>query len=133
VRVALLQGHVVVKPAPVLPRSGPLPSSARLEPGEQLVAEAGRPVRVARADVEELTSWREGRIRFDDTPLSEAVAEMNRYSNIRIVIEDEEAGRIRVSGAFRTGRSQDFAAAVASLFPIQAQEADGEIRLRSGT
>ena len=130
-RVALLEGHVLVRPARPLGGSQGVSAQARLAPGEQLVAEAGRHAQVARADVERLTSWREGRVRFEDTPLAEAVAEMNRYSNTRIVIEDSEAGQIRISGAFRTGRSQDFVAAVASLFPVRATHSDGEIRLRS--
>jgi transmembrane sensor len=130
-RVALLQGHVVVRQAANGAGRSPASQPTALAPGEQLVAINGAPVSVARADVAALTSWREGRVRFADTPLSEAVAEMNRYSDTPIIIEDRAAGEIRISGAFRTGRSSDFAAAVASLFPVRASEAGGEIRLRS--
>jgi len=130
-RVALLEGHVVVKSDSRAAAMSSPPAPARLAPGEQLVAKEGRPAEIAGVDVDRLTSWREGRVRFADTPLSEAVAEMNRYSNIPIVIEDARAGEIRISGAFVTGRSQDFASAVATLFPVRASEANGQIRLRS--
>jgi transmembrane sensor len=131
VRVALVQGRVVVRALPTLAARAQV--TAKLEPGEELVATAGSPAEISAADVDRLTSWREGRVRFADTPLTEAVAEMNRYSTTPIVIEDGKAGAIRISGAFETGRSKDFAAAVASLFPVKAREADGEIRLRSAS
>lgn len=130
VRVALLQGHVVVRPAGASRTSGGA-APADLVPGDQLTAREGSGVEVARADVEALTSWKEGRVRFTDMLLADAVAEMNRYSHTPIVIEDKAAGEIRISGTFRTGQSQDFAAAVASLFPVEVSQANGQIRLRS--
>lgn len=44
--------------------------------------------------------WREGRLRFDATPLSEVAAEFNRYNDIQLVIADETTGEIRIGGTF---------------------------------
>ena len=44
------------------------------------------------------------RVRFDDTPLADAVAEMNRYNHTAIEI-DPAIADTRISGSFRTGES----------------------------
>lgn len=140
VRVALIEGRVKVqriiqaRPAgahtaaagwQVAP--GPV---AILEPGEQLSSPADGTAFVRIADVPDLLSWREGRVRFDSTPLGEAVAEMNRYSRVPIVIADPRVAQIRVSGAFRTGQSRSFVASVTDLFPVHADTTADAIILR---
>lgn len=139
VRVALLEGKVAVRPRntptqeegdkPEAPAASSVPA-ATLEPGEQLVTRTDGQTTIAQTDVQNLVSWREGRIRFDNTPLAAAVAEMNRYSRIPIVIEDPRIASIRVSGAFKTGQPASFVAAVTDLLPIVAQTSDERIALR---
>lgn len=133
VQVALIEGKVNVRDLPTKgqtsERVAPV-RAATLEPGEQLVALAGGPTRIATVDVERLTSWQDGRVRFDDTPLVEAVAEMNRYSRTKIVITDPTISNIRVSGAFRTGQPNNFATAVSDLFPVEIDRSPTEIRLK---
>lgn len=46
-------------------------------------------------------AWRRGRVVFQDTPLAEAVAEINRYRPGRVVLMDSALGRQRISGRFR--------------------------------
>ncbi|HEX6860045.1 MAG TPA: FecR domain-containing protein [Caulobacteraceae bacterium] len=58
---------------------------------------------VTRADTARETSWVTGRLTFEDEPLSDVVAEFERYSTRRIVIEDPALGRERVSGTFEAG------------------------------
>lgn len=135
VRVALLEGKVDVRAIPWTGKpSEPAVRAAIpatiLRPGEQLVAVSGGPARVTAADVEQMTSWKEGRVRFDDTPLDEAVAEMNRYSRTKIVIVDPAISDIRVSGAFRTGQPGSFTSALSDLFPVEADRTASEIRLK---
>jgi transmembrane sensor len=130
VRVALLQGRVRVQP--IKPHGGPDTDKevAFMAPGEQLVAgPAG--LEMKPANVRELVSWESGRIRFDNTRLSDAVAEMNRYSRTRILIDDPAAGDVRITGAFRTGQSYSFAQTVTEAFPVEAEQSGDVIRLRS--
>ena len=54
----------------------------------------------ARADMEQAMGWREGVLVFRDMPLSEAVAEINRYRPGRIMVLDDALAARRVSGAF---------------------------------
>lgn len=134
VRVALLKGKVRVQPLdsavpPSSEKVGVSRSAAILSPGEQLLVSSGGEMTVKSANVEDLVSWKTGRIRFDDTPLAEAVAEMNRYSRTPIVIADPAIAKLRISGAFRTGQSRSFAEAVTDAFPVEAEHGPDLIRL----
>src|SRR3546814_13413031 len=83
---------------------------AVLAPGDALVVSAdAAPVRF-KVDVDQQLRWREGFVEFADATLAEAAAEMNRYSGKQIVIGDPAIGRLRVSGVFRTGNPERFAA-----------------------
>jgi len=59
------------------------------------------------------------------------VAEMNRYSRTRIVIEDPATADIRVTGAFRTGQSYSFAQTIGEAFPVDVEQSGDSIRLKS--
>lgn len=134
VRVALLEGRVRVQKLES-PRShgdksrDAEPSGEVLEPGEQLVATPSGSIK-RQANVANLVSWRTGRIRFDDTPLGEAVAEMNRYSATQIVIAEPSIADIRISGSFRIGHSRSFSEVVSEAFPIEADVTADVIRLK---
>lgn len=131
--VALLEGRVQVRPQTIARRASIAKDVGRtiLEPGEQLKFTVADPATfIETADVEDLTRWREGRVRFDDTPLSQAVAEMNRYSLVPIHISDPTLEDIRISGVFRTGQSDSFLSALTQIFPISADRTEAAIELR---
>jgi len=132
VSVALLEGRVQVQPIATSARDHETPTQpvAILAPGEQLVAGAEGDVVVKPADVEQLVSWKSGRIRFNDTPLSDAVTEMNRYNHTPIVLADPSLSDIRISGSFRVGQSWPFAEAVGEAFSLKAEVIGDSIRLR---
>ena len=132
VSVALLEGRVRVEPlaAPAHGRDTPTQPIAILAPGEQLVAGVAGDVEVKPADVEQLVSWKSGRIRFDDTPLADAIAEMNRYNHTPIVLADSGLSDIRISGSFRVGQSWPFAEAIGEAFSLKADVSGDSIRLR---
>jgi transmembrane sensor len=129
VRVALLQGRVRVEPIKAA-ASGRDGSVAFMAPGQQLVASAAG-LELKPANVRELVSWESGRVRFDNVRLADAVAEMNRYSRTRILVDDPAAADVRITGAFRTGQSYSFAQTVSEAFPVEAEQHGETIRLRS--
>lgn len=45
-------------------------------------------------------AWQRGKLIFRDQPLTEVVAELNRYSQARIVLKGDSIGKLRVSGVF---------------------------------
>jgi transmembrane sensor len=57
-------------------------------------------------------AWTRGEIVFDNTPLSVAIAEMNRYSKRRLTIQTRSLEDVAVNGVFRSGDVDQFAAAL---------------------
>lgn len=99
-----------------------------LQPGQRLTLLADR----ARLDLmppDKATAWRRGQVVLDDTPLAGAVAEMNRYSSVRLVVERPEAQALTVNGLFQAGDSTSFARAVAQTYGLVVVERNGEIIL----
>ncbi|HEX5776343.1 MAG TPA: FecR family protein [Caulobacteraceae bacterium] len=126
VRVTLIEGKVKVEPARgSLWRALPM-GERDLAPGQQLVASNTNPVvSVAAANVAVETSWREGVVVFNDTPLAQAVAEMNRYADEPITVGDRELGELRINGRFRTNEPGAFLGAVVAYFPVEAHRTPG--------
>lgn len=125
-QVTLIEGRVRVEPI----GGGGQPTAARiLHPGEQLIARAGEPLVVLAADVQQEVSWRTGRLVFSNEPLSEVVAEINRYSDRKVVLADAGLAELRVSGVFRVGSMPGFVAALDVGFPIAAENRPGEVVL----
>ena len=138
VEVTLVEGIVeVAADVPIgthLTAPAPEPQPVRMSAGQVLkttaVATVAAPI-VQTVDADRATLWRQGRVFFDDAPLSEAVREMNRYSTVQIVVDGDELDRHRVNGMFRTGRQTTFVDAVESYFPISAERiADNRIVLK---
>ncbi|ESQ80366.1 FecR domain-containing protein [Asticcacaulis sp. YBE204] len=124
VKVVLVEGKVLVEPLQlkgierVLPQLG----AEQLVAGEQLTATTGvSDVKVETADVKRSISWQEGQVVFRDDALSAAVAEFNRYSDARILINDPKVADLRVSGIFRVDHPQNFLEAVTGFYPVEAR------------
>ncbi|NLS25747.1 hypothetical protein S2M10_07180 [Sphingomonas sp. S2M10] len=101
-------------------------------PNDLLVARGDRLTLRHDGDARQIEAWREGLVVFADTPLAEAVAELNRYAPHALVVKDARAGAVRISGAFRTGESAAFAEALETSFPVQSvTRSDGTIELSS--
>jgi len=75
--------------------------------------------------------WREGRLHFDAAPLTEAVAEMNRYRKTPIVIADAGAERLRISGVFDTGEASSFLEALPLSQPVRVVRQEGVVRIET--
>jgi transmembrane sensor len=121
VTVTLLHGKVAVTNMRST-QGGPAPTY--LAPGERLRAVAEAPVRIDTQPAEAATAWRRGQAFFSDTPLSEAVAEMNRYGGPRLIVADPGIASLKVSGVFATNDTGEFARAVATLHGLHvAQDA----------
>ena len=127
VRVTLTQGSVEVVDKDAKS------ATWRLKPGQAL---ALTPVATATAkpsaiDIQTATSWTSGHLTFQDLPLDEAVAELNRYSRDKVVLGDGAPRSRRISGVFSAGDNDDFIAAVSSLYGLKAMHrANGDIELQ---
>ena len=102
----------------------------RLAPGEELrISNDSGAWRKQRVDADVATSWSEGRHVFRDSPLAEAVEEVNRYATRRVVIADPSIADLPVSGSFVTGDSASIVAGFAAVLPIRVTESGDELLL----
>lgn len=99
-----------------------------LRPGQQARRDAGGGWQVASADPDSI-AWRQGRLVFRVTPLSQAVAEVNRYTAHKVGIGDPSLQTLTVSGVFRTGDPDSFVLVLENSLPVRVQVEDGERRL----
>lgn len=129
--VTLVEGKITVAPlATREPSVGEPPRARTLHPGERLTVTANLTSQIDTPPVEAVTAWRRGEVMLDDTPLADAVAEMNRYDKTLLVLDDADIGNLRVSGIYRAGDSEDFARAVASIYDLSVVEDEGQLHLR---
>lgn len=85
-------------------------------------------VPVSPAQLSSELAWREGAIIFNGQPLSEAIAEIERYTDARIVVGDPRIAGLRVGGRFRTDDVQGFFDGLQAALPVTIRRtADGLI------
>lgn len=99
-----------------------------LSPGEQMTLRGGERT-VARVDVSRIESWTTGMIPFTDVTLARAADELNRYSAVKLRVNETVAGE-RISGSFRAGDQEAFAAALEAFLPVEAERRADEIFIR---
>lgn len=106
--VSLLEGHVLVTP--------PAATPVLLNPGEQVVIARNdrTPPKPRAADVRTAIAWTEHRLVFEDAPLSEVIAEFNRYSLQPFIIREPALRAVRITGSFDSGSAQTFADSLAA-------------------
>ena len=134
--VTLIESQVVVRRAH---------GAARDRDDEQVVMAPGERLRVRftgvytresldsrldRPKIEYLTAWKRGEVVLDDVPIVDAVAEMNRYSNLLVALVKMEAiGTLRISGVMRAGDSESFAYVISSLHGLSVRRTRERIEL----
>lgn len=121
-RVTLVVGAVDVR------NTGDARSAWRLAPGQQIVAASAAQVRSVNPAL--ATSWAQGRLVFQNTTLSDAVTEVNRYLPDKIVLDAGYAGSKTLNGVFVTGDGDAFVSAAVEVFDLVAvRQPDGGVRL----
>lgn len=139
VTVTLLQGRVLVTPDARRARAmEDVESSTKgvaLKVGERLVALKDAPdaaPRVAAIDTGKAIAWEGGVIVIENEPLALVAQRVSRYTAKPIVIEDQAAGLLRMSGVFTAGDRAAFIEAVTTCLPVKANNLDdGTISIHS--
>ena len=134
VHVTLIEGSVVVKPARIASAAASKapPRVVALRSGQQLEAVEGSAIaKVQAVHADDATAWEQGKLIFDDVPLAEAAARVNRYASRKVVIPEKQVASLTVSGVFRTGDADTFARAMAQYLNLQAAFGDDQIALTS--
>ncbi len=112
VEVTLVEGHVRVEEAtaPVqIARTAPRFTEATdMNAGSKLVAAEDRNWTLDKVDPDKATSWLDGQLIFEDRPLAEAAAELNRYSAKKIVIRDPAIAGAKIVSVVKAGDVDGF-------------------------
>jgi transmembrane sensor len=106
-------------------------SQIELRQGDRATATQLSPLRRDRPDLSLLTSWQTGRLVFRDETVSDAVEEVNRYSTVKIEVDDPNIASLHMSGGYVVGDTFGFADSLSKLLPIEVSRVDGKIKLIS--
>ena len=101
------------------------PPLRRVRHNQEVVARLEQPISVeslSDAVIARRLAWQEGRLVFEGERLGNAVAEVNRYSNVAVVVEDPQLAEKSFVGAFTIGDARGFAYAAAAAFDARVTE-----------
>lgn len=148
-RVTVVEGRVAVTAlAPVAIDGAPTPSPAPLpqvrsssEPRLELTdrdavswpREAPPSPLESTAALEAVDAWRSGKVIFDNTPLDEAIVELDRYTPVGVRLGSPELGATTVSGVFYVDRLAEvdpLIFALESSLPVTVERRGDELLLK---
>ncbi len=101
-----------------------------LAPGEQLRVSGGD-VRVVPVDTAAVTGWQAGMLQFRDAPLGEVIAELNRYSDVQLRLDDDGLAGERLSGVFKAGDQELFLESLVLYLPVEGERTGDVILVRT--
>lgn len=120
-RVAVESGSVEVSAGPWWS-----PKTEMLKAGNGAgIGPEGGLVRIATVDVAAATAWRKGRIVFDNIPLAQAVAEMNRYLQHPLRLQGAGLGQLRIAGVFGIDDPEAMLDALPKIAPVVVHRQPG--------
>ncbi len=104
-------------------------ASVTLAERQQLTVGENPSGRVAQIDPADASAWREGFLRFRDTPLAEVVDEINRYRPGRVVVLDRQMAARAVTGRFRIDALDKAIAQIQRSLALPARSLPGGLLL----
>lgn len=123
--VTLVEGRVrIAADAPANGHGGE--RRVEMSAGSRFVAADPADWLISAVDTAKEAAWLKGRLVFDGEPLSAVVAEMNRFSERKLMLADPGLGATPVSGVFKTGQIDAFVAALKTYGLADVGRADGE-------
>jgi transmembrane sensor len=112
VLVAVEEGEVSIKAS----------QQMRLIANQQIAySNAGEFIRPVKQDIDALTAWRQGQLRFNNRHLDEVLAEVARYHDISIRVADPSLAKLRVTGVFKSNNLQSILNAITATLPVSGR------------
>lgn len=109
--VVLVRGSASVSGGPLAEQT-----PCVLAPGERLTM-GHSAYRLDHPDLTRVQAWQTGQIVFENSTLSDAAHELNRYSTVKLEA-DAAVAPLRISGVFRVGDNVAFSRLAAQLLPV---------------
>jgi len=78
-------------------------------------------------DVERKLSWTTGMLTFDETPLEQVIAEVTRYTETKIIIDDQALKTLKVGGYFKAGETEAMFEVLQLSFNIDVKLRDDNV------
>jgi transmembrane sensor len=103
--------------------------SAVLQPRQQVAYDGHGLGTVAGVDAAAVDAWRRGFLVFENTPVTDVVAEINRYRRGRIILMDSALGRLPLDATFRLDRIDEAVPKIAHVFGAKMRALPGGIVL----
>lgn len=135
IEVIVTEGRVAVEKAHAA-ASGTFQEYASVAAGHRVVVDlAGVPVPLSviafsADELDRRLEWRVPRLELAATPLAAAIAFLNSRSEVRLVLEEPELGKLELSGAIRGDNPEPLLRLLHTGFGIEADRRPGEIILR---
>lgn len=99
--------------------------TARLVAGDAVTLNTEGQFIHSRPDVANNTAWREGKLVFSGQPLSEVLKVLERYRHGRIVILDDRAAKLAVSGVFDLRHTDQALQSLETNLPVTLNRISG--------
>lgn len=118
-QVALAEGRALLEPVELNSPGKPIV----LNPGDVAVA-TSHGISVTTKSLPQISdamAWRNGLLAFDNTPLSEVVAEFNRYNKEKLVVAGDGAAETGVGGHFRATNVEAFKRMAKNILKLRVE------------
>jgi transmembrane sensor len=93
--------------------------TARVDQGRALTYDAGGIGQTAATDIASQLAWRQDRLFFQEAPLREVVADLDRYRPGRILILDDDLADLPVTGFFHAGQTEAALQTIEATLPVR--------------
>jgi transmembrane sensor len=128
--VAVKHGIVQVRAEPDSGKGGAL----KLLAGDQYMGRDGSSeYKLAKIDPATVAAWQQGGLLFNDAPLSQVVADLNRYFRRPVVVQEADVGNLRFSGILKIDDQISMLRRLESFLPIAVQEGEDKVVLVRGS
>jgi transmembrane sensor len=128
VTVAVVQGRVRVEDT----TPGASSASITVTPGDVAIGLGSSTMVISKpvAAVEDILTWRDGRLVFDGTSLAEVADDFNRYNRQQLLISDPAVAAIRISGTFKASNVEAFVRLLKEAYGLKVElTADGKLKI----
>lgn len=124
VRVAVEHGRVRVET--IATSAQQARAALELGAGQQVAGDAaGHLGAVSAVNASGVAPWRDGRVNFDNAPLSQVLAEFGRYGSSGLSVSDPRTAALRLTGTFDPRRLDNFVRILPQVLPVHLENRDG--------
>lgn len=86
--------------------------------GQSLYRQNNHWIKQQHSDITQFTSWQKGSYHFSDQPLLDVINELNRYGNLSVVFQDQNARQLRITGEVNLKDREQFIYDLEEFAPV---------------